>query len=138
MNVDEVRAILNSAEALKAQIVIKEEQLVVLKAAMQRLSADASLTTPTPSCDLRWKEPITARIDALQAQIETDKAALAAAQQRVNATIALVSSPIEQEVLTMLYCARLQWKQIAAAMSYSKSHAYRLHRHALEEIAQQL
>lgn len=136
MDTTDVAQILWEVKSLEDQIVVKEERLTAAIDAMQRLTTIASLTPHSPSSDKHWMEPIIATVDALRTEIEADKAALPVAQHRVHATIALVSSPLERKILTMRYCARLSWDEIAQATGYSTPHLYRMQHHALEEIAQ--
>lgn len=136
MNTAEIRTKLKAAADLAAKIETKEAQLAATKAAKQRLTAIPSPTPRSPSNDPHWMESIITAESTLRTEIEAAKASKADVLRAIYATIALASSPLERKILTMRYCARLSWKEIAETTGYSDAHLYRLHRHALEEIAQ--
>jgi len=129
---------LSGAYRIDQRINSKLEQVQSLR----ELAAKATTTlsdAPRPaSPNIRRMEDIIAKIVDLENEINGDIDELLETKKSVADVIKRVKDPEQQSVLEMRYLCYQPWETIAARLSYSPQHTFRIHGAAISSVAREL
>jgi DNA-directed RNA polymerase specialized sigma subunit len=125
---------LSQAYRIDRRINSKLEQVISLRALAEKAASTIPDTLKSKTRNVSRMEDVIVKMVDLEAEINADIDALVDLKREIVTTIKRLDNAEHQTLLELRYLCYMRWETIAAEMTYSPQHTFRLHDAAIKAL----